>query len=384
MQTHYKTIDAVPVSDLKGKRVLLRLDTNVAVNKGEIRDAFRLERSMKTLLYLRRVGAKTVIVGHRESEDDDSLAPVFEYFKKILPVSFHEGSIDASLVGTVQDIVPGEFLLLENLRRNPGEKKNDPVFSRTLANLADFYVNEAFSVSHREHASISGVTEFLPSYAGFLFDEEVRGLSKTFNPPRPFLFILGGAKFNTKLPLVEKFLDLADNIVIGGALANDCYKGKGYEVGVSVVSGDCPIDHIVGDGKTILPPDVTVISGDGSHISKSADQVLPDEKIMDAGNNTVESLRPLIEKAECILWNGPLGNYEAGFTQTTLDLAKIIAAQKGRAMTVLGGGDTLAAIAELNLIDQFSFVSSGGGAMLDFLAKETLPGIDALNRSANR
>jgi 3-phosphoglycerate kinase len=221
-------------------------------------------------------------------------------------------------------------------------------------------------VSHRDHASVSAITEFIPSYAGYQFEEEIKHLSTAFNPEHPFLFILGGAKFETKLPLLEKFINSADKIFVGGALANNFFKEMGQDIGDSLVSPEnYDLQRFLNTKKIILP----------------IDSLIKDKKIMDASTKTVELLRQEIDKAKYILWNGPLGAYESGYRASTLQLAEILADATSKGVkTIVGGGDTLATIAELKLENGFTFVSTGGGAMLDYLAKGTLPGIEALER----
>lgn len=381
---NFKTLSSVNPEKLAGVFVLVRIDGNVTIQNGKIVDDFRLRRSMKTLMFLRDAGAKTILVGHREAEGDKSLSMVSEYFKVAgLDIAFVPGLITEDSRGVINSVKSGSFILLENLRYNSGEESNDEDFAKLLSSFAKVYINEAFSVSHRAHASIVGVPKYLPSYAGFLFEEEVTSLSGSFKPEKPFLFVLGGAKFGTKLPLVKKFLDIADHVVIAGALANDCYKELGYEVGMSVTStGDFSLEEIVKNPKLLLPPDTEVQNSKGEKFTRPADGVGVDEKILDAGPKTADFLAPYVKNAKSILWNGPLGNYEAGFESSTLDFARLIAATP-TVKAVVGGGDTLAAIAQLKMDEQFSFVSTGGGAMLDYLAKETLPGIQALIDSKN-
>jgi phosphoglycerate kinase len=272
---------------------------------------------------------------------------------------------------------------MENLRFFEGEKKNDPKFAKELASLADIYVNDAFPVCHREHASIVGVPKLLPSYVGFQLEKEVANLSRAFNPAHPFLFILGGAKFETKLPLLAKFLDIADQIFVGGALANDLFKAKGFEIGQSLISKTgIDLSAFIKSPKLLLPVDI--INQEG--VSKAADSLSLTDKIMDDGPKTLQMLKEKISAAKFILWNGPLGMYEGGYKQPTLELAKIIGeatAGTSGVVSIVGGGDTLAAIEELQNQDKFTFVSTGGGAMLDFLAKGTLPGIEALEESGD-
>ena len=321
--------------DLKGKKVLVRVDWNVPIEDGKVVDDFRIKKSLPTLEYLKGAGAKVVIATHLEPEDTDT---------KLL-----------------QTYVPKGMKLLENLRTNPGEESNSKEFAEKLASKINIYVNEAFSVSHRRHASIVGVPLYLPSYIGLQFALEIKELSKAFYPKKPFLLILGGAKFDTKLPLLKKFIHIADDIFVGGALANNFFKEQGVDIGRSLVSeGDFGLKELLNTGKIILPEDT----------------IIKDGKILDAGPRTMENLKSIISASKLVLWNGPLGGYENGYKVATLALAKIIS--ESSCESIIGGGDTLASIKELNLFDKFSFVSTGGGAMLDFLATGTLPGIEAL------
>jgi len=303
--------------DLKGKKVLVRVDWNEPSDHGQIRDDYRVKTSLPTIEYLKNAGAKVIVATHFEPKDT---------------------SIESSLHG----YVPFGVEMLENLRNDSGETDNSEAFAKKLAGFADIYINEAFSVSHREHASIVGVPRLIPAYAGFRFTKEVEELSKAFNPPHPFLLILGGAKSDTKLPLVERFLGIADDIFIGGAMAK---------------------------------------TASGMPFAKNSKIIFPigDIAALDANKETLSLLEEKIKNSEFILWNGPLGNYEKGFKEGTLELAKFLA--NSNKQVVVGGGDTLAVIKELNIFDKFSFVSTGGGAMLDFLATGTLPGIEALSTS---
>jgi phosphoglycerate kinase len=366
------------VRDLKGKRVLVRLDLNVPIVGDEVRDDFRIKRALPTLKLLKDAGAKTIVISHIENELTDSLGRVAAYVSKLIEVkAFVSRLADAPTVASA--LKDGEIIILENLRTDPGEKDNGPGFSGRLAALADIYVNDAFSVSHRGHASIVGVPRLIPAYAGPLLAQEIEELSKAFNPPKPFLFILGGAKFDTKLPLIEKFLELADNTFVGGALANDLFKEKGLEVGLSMVS-KTPVNlrHIEKNPKLMLPSDV-VVANPMAKITKSPEQVGPDESIFDAGPRTISDLSDMLSEAQFVLWNGTLGAYEHGYSEGTENLAKAIV--ESRARSIIGGGDTIAAVSKIGILDKFSFVSTGGGAMIEFLAKGTLPGIDALNQS---
>ena len=381
-----KTLDQ---SNIKaGTRVLLRADFNVAIQNGKVTDDFRIRKTIPTLDFLKGKGANVVMVSHIDavagSKDKPTLKPVIEALNKLgFSCTFAETIEDAVKKSDGQE---AGFILLENIRNYSGETANDPAFAVQLATLGNIYVNDAFSVSHRAHASIVGVPKLLPHFAGFQLALEVKNLSLAFNPSHPFLFILGGAKFETKLPLVEKFLDKADTIFIGGALANDLFKAKGFEVGRSTISqASNDFDGLLSNIKIILPIDV-VVDSVGEQKILEPDKVSKDEKILDAGPKTLVLLEEKIDAAKFILWNGPLGNYENGYKEPTHEMARMVAeaTEKG-AKSIVGGGDTLAAIAELKQIgsesleEAFTFVSTGGGAMLDFLAKGTLPGIEALN-----
>ena len=357
------------IIDVKGKKVLVRVDFNVPIENGKVVDPYRIEKSLPTINFLREKGARLILISHLDEKSGTTLRPVAKYLEAEFPVIFSEDFSDKE----------GDVVLFENLRNSKGEEANDVAFAKELAGLADIYVNDAFSVSHRPHASIVGVPEFLPSYAGLQMEAEIKNLTDMFNPPHPFLFILGGAKFDTKLPLIQKFLKTADHVFVGGALANNFFKEEGLNIGKSLVSeGDFHINELLQDHKLILPPDVTVEVG-GKKEVKATNKVKDDESILDAGPETVELLKELIPQMKCVLWNGPLGNYEKGFTEPTIALGKILA--ESDVESVVGGGDTLAAIASSGVEEKISFVSTGGGAMLQFLLDETLPGIEALKNS---
>lgn len=303
-----------------GDKVLVRVDWNVPIDQeNNILDDSRIKASLKTIEYIKSQDGWPIIASHF-GRAGISFKSVSNFAQKNYPL-LAEGV---------------EFL--ENLRKDEREENNDEGFAKELAAKADIYVNEAFAVSHRKHASIVGVPKFLPSYAGLRFMEEYQKLSEVFEPEHPFLLILGGAKFETKLPLVEKFLDIADDIFIGGAMAVKA------------------VDLARENSKIILPED--------------------DLAALDANPETIENLKFKIENSKFILWNGPLGNYEKGFIAGTSALARTLA-ESGKKV-IVGGGDTLAAIKNLHLENKFYFVSTAGGAMLDFLAEGTLPGIEAL------
>jgi phosphoglycerate kinase len=365
------------IENLKGKRVLVRVDFNLPLKDGQVEDVFRIKKALPTINFLQKGGARIILITHL-GKGGDSLAPVAEALNGFIPAKFIPQIVGQEVKNAVDEMQDGEVILLENLRNNEGEQACDMSFATALAASGEVYVNEAFPVDHREDASIILLPKILPAYAGLQLEEEVKNLSHAFKEPKhPFLFILGGAKFSTKLPLIQKYLELADHVCVGGALANDFLKAKGYEVGRSLVSEDrYGIQEILKNEKLVLPEDVVVKKGE-EMIEKGVGEVLPDEIILDLGKKTEEKINSLINQSQIILWNGPLGKYESGGAQVTKDILKTVAASK--AESIIGGGDTVALISELGLENNFSFISTGGGATLDFLAKGTLPGIEALS-----
>ncbi len=370
-----KLVSISKAHNLKNKKVLVRVDFNVTLSDaGVVLDDFRIRQSLETITYLQNKGAKVILMSHLESASFSSLEPVSIHLKKYVDHVFIPTLFSNEMNQILKDQKMGEVILLENVRLDVGEKKNDPVFAKKLTDLADIYVNEAFSASHRNHASTAGVPEYLPSYAGFQLMREVDVLKKAFTPTHPFVFILGGAKFESKIPLLERFLVSADKVLIIGALANDIYKAKGYEVGLSLV-GDTPIPEISKNPK-ILVPETVVVNGPQGTRTVSAQAVNKDEHIYDADPVWIQSQKELFD-ASFIIWNGPAGMYEAGYQSGTKAVAESLAQSK--AMSLVGGGDTVAAIQSLNVSDKLSFISTGGGAMLDFLSSGgEIPGLVAL------
>jgi|SRR3989344_4414379 len=376
-------IDELEKGDLKGKKVLLRLDLNVPVANGQVADDFDIQKIIPTIDFLREKEAQTIIIAHIEDSQGNptTLLPVRDYLKGFFPIEFSSTYFTPEAIDKLLKLEDKAVLLFENVRNNPGEKENDQEFAKKLAQMGDIFVNDAFGVSHREHASIVGVPQFLPHYGGLLMRQEIEHLSRVFSPAHPFVFILGGSKFDTKIPLVKKYLERADKVFVGGALANDIFKSHGYEIGTSLVSRMSLDTEMLNNQKLIMPVDVTVTKTDNSVLFKKLNEVSRDECIVDAGSETVEQIRNLIKDAKTIVWNGPLGNYEIGFSDKTEQLAEIIAEATARgAESIIGGGDTIASINKLGIDNKFSFVSTGGGAMLDFLVNETLPGIEALEK----
>ncbi len=375
-----KYIDELKKEDLKGKRVLLRLDLNAPVLDGEVTDTFRLEKVIPTIDFLREKEARIIIISHCAGKESSTLLPMLAYLRGFFPIDFCPTYFTQESIDKLLKLEDGGVLLFENIRVNAGEIENNKLFTKQLSQMADIYVNDAFSESHREYASIVSLPELLPHYGGLIMRQEIEHLSKVFSAKHPFVFILGGAKFDTKLPLIKKYLEKADSVFVSGALANDIFKARGFEVGTSLVSDGVDIKTIIQNPKLITSVDVTVTKDKSSAKSKNPEEVKPLECIMDVGDETIKQLKALLKDAKTVIWNGPLGNYELGFKENTQSLAKIIASltKDSKIESVIGGGDTLAAIKELNISEKFSFVSTGGGAMLRFLVDETLPGIQAL------
>jgi len=330
---------------------------------------------LPTINYLLKNGAKVVLVSHLGNDGSASLAPVAKYLKKYLSVRLVKKIDDQK---AFLSLGGDEVVLLENIRRWDGEKKNDPAFAKRLARLADIYVNDAFSVSHREHASVVGVAKYLPSYAGLRLMEEARQLNKILKPKHPLVVILGGIKFQTKIPLIKKMAKEIDGLFVGGALANSFFKARGYEVGRSIVEDDVSyLRPYLKNKKIILPADIIVKDKQGKKKVKLPTEVLPTETIVDIGQLSLAEIRKMTKSARTVLWNGPLGWFEKGDRSGTNETAKILADAKS--FTIVGGGDTLAAIKNLKLEQKFGFISTGGGAMLDYLASGgKLSGIKAL------
>lgn len=328
---------------VRGTKVLIRVDWNVPVQDGRVLDASRIEASLETIRYVLTKGGKVILMSHF-GDGSSSIEPVAEEAKKFFPdISFKFvrdpwNSSSESGKNGLDYLESGGVALLENLRFW-AEKENDPVFAKQLAMFGDIYVNEAFSASHRNHTSIVSLPKLLPSFAGFEFLKEVLNLSKAFEPEHPFIFILGGAKFETKLPLVNKFLNIADDIFIGGTM-----------------------DTVAKESGIADNPKIFLSVGDLNALDLNAE--------------TLQKINLKIDNAKFVLWNGPVGAYEQGYTDGTKKLARMLA--DSNAHVIVGGGDTLAVIRELGILDKFAFVSTAGGAMLDFLAKGTLPGIEAL------
>jgi phosphoglycerate kinase len=370
--------------DIKGKKCLVRVDFNASFEGGRFNDDFRIKRTLPLLNWLKENGARTVLITHIEENNGTipKLEEFFKLFKKyfISEINFVPDIIGDAAKRAVNSLKDSDILLLENLRISQKEIENNNEFSRRLASLGDLYINEAFSVSHRKHASIIGVPKFLPSYAGPNFKEEVEKLSLAFNPPHPFLVFLAGKKISTKEKVIGKFLEKADKIIIGGVMAVGFYAALGWSIGKSLVEEECVQlirEKFLNNKRIILPRKVIILRSE-KKLEIDANLIGDNDFIYDVSPSFFESIRKEISGSKFILWNGPFGFIEKGFYNGTKQLVQELIAS--RAETIAGGGDTVKFLNSQQLTGKFSFVSTGGGAMLEFLANETLPGIEALNK----
>lgn len=374
-----RCIDELSAGELKGKRVLLRTGLDVPLDhNGEVADMFRISRAIPTIKFLSEHSAKVIIISHIGRDPSETNAPVARALAKFVP-AFYVPDLFGHAAHTALDAMKdGEVVLLENLRQQYDlEKANDPDFTRSLAALGDIYVNDAFSNSHRPHASMIGVPALLPSFAGLLLCDEIKNLSQALQPPHPALAIIGGAKFETKDPIIRSFLEIYDHVAVVGAIANDVLKAQGFPIGRSRVSEHAPDATVVAHPNLLTPIDVVAEREDKQAFTKAPSEVGEGDKIVDIGPDTVAVFAPYIQSAKFIIWNGPSGLFEDGYVSWTHAIAELIA--KSDAKKVIGGGDTIAAlqISGVNM-DELGFLSTGGGAMLEFLAKGTLPAIEAL------
>lgn len=385
-------------ADIGGKKVLLRAGFDVEIENGVVTDASRIVALVPTMTYVLEHGAALVIMAHQgrpkgQRVEADSQRPLVPVLEKLLgrTVRFADSCVGDETRAAAASLQPGEVLLLENLRYDAREEKNDPTFAEELALLGDVYVNDAFSNAHREHASMTAITALLPSYAGLQLEQEVKFLSQALlEPKRPLLFVVSGAKMETKVPVIRTMLTHADDILVGGAIANTFLAAQGFGVGSSlyekerVPEAKMILDASEGHARIHMPADVTVAPSPKAESGRNVPVAsIPEgEAIFDMGTKTMQNYAELVKKCGMVVWNGPLGYYENPlFGAGTKAFAECLLEQtkKGELISIVGGGDTIDFHTRNGMdLSGYSFVSTGGGAMLEFIAGETLPAIDAL------
>lgn len=387
--------------EAQGKRVLVRLDLNLPIHNGQVTDLTRLTRSLPTLKELAAMGAKVIVMAHRgrpKGEDPSlTLAPFAHALEQAMaprPVFFCDTWQGPIVEEKIQFLHPGEILLLENIRFVEGEEKNDPAFALQMARWGDIYVNDAFSTAHRAHASTEGIAHLLPSYAGRLMEEELKALDIALaHPKRPLMAIVGGAKVSTKLPLLDHLTEKVDVLVVGGAMANTFLSALGYNVGASLYEPDLleVAKGLLAKGcEIILPKDGVVaknLEDSKSMRTCSVSDIKNDEKFFDIGPKTCDHILERLKSCHTLLWNGPVGVFEVPpFDRGTTTLAQGVGrlTQEGSLVSVAGGGDTVAALAHAGVLEDFTYVSTAGGAFLEWLEGKPLPGVLALGNSRFR
>ena len=386
--------------ELKEKKVIIRADFNTPIDEGEIKNCFRLEAVLPTLRYLISKKAKIILIAHLgrpnlnfngelelREKNEFTMRPLALKLSDLLgqEVFFAKDCIGEIAEKEIDKLRPGQVILMENLRFYKGETENSLDFAKSLAKLGDIYINEAFGVSHRKHASIVGVPKFLPSGAGFFFDKEISNLSMILKEPKhPLSVIIGGVKISTKIKVIRKFLSKADNIALGGALANTVISAKGFAIGKSISEEDMisEVQNLnLTDTALHIPVDVVVSSdssGDKEINVAPVGKTKEEDMILDIGPDTRNLFKEIIFQSKTIIWNGPMGLWEVEeFAEGTKEIARYIS--QADAFTVVGGGSSVSALEKLNLMDKINHVSTGGGALLEFLSEESLPGIEALN-----
>ena len=393
--TAFRTLDH---ADVKGKRVLVRVDLNVPMENGRVTDATRIERVVPTIREIAEKGGKVVLLAHfgrpKGRDLKDSLRPVVQSLSHHLgrPVVFAQDCIGDAAERAVNTLSEGGVALLENTRFHAGEEKNDPSFVRDLAKLGDLYVNDAFSAAHRAHASTEGLARVLPAYAGRSMQAELDALTKGLDAPsRPLVAVVGGAKVSTKIDLLENLVGKVDALVIGGGMANTFIHATGLEIGKSLAEKNLAetalriIDRARETGCAIILPIDAVCAYEfkagAENLTYGIDAIPADRMILDLGSQSVERIQAAINDAATLVWNGPLGAFEiAPFDQGTVAAARHAAerTKAGKLVSVAGGGDTVAALNHAGVGDSFTYVSTAGGAFLEWLEGKSLPGVEAL------
>lgn len=379
--------------DVKGKHVLVRVDFNVPLKEGAVADDRRIRAALPTIQYLLDQGAAVVLMSHLgrpkgEPNPELNMDPVAERLGELLdrPVEKLDDCVGVQVENVVQAMEPGDVTLLENTRFKPGETKNDALLAEGLAGLGEIFVNDAFGAAHRAHASTTGVAEHLPAVAGFLMEKELNYLGRALaDPERPFLAVLGGAKISDKIGVIQNLLSVVDSLLIGGGMANTFFKAQGHNVGESLVEDDVlntarELLESAGD-KLVLPVDCVIADRFDAEAEAKVvpvDEVPDGWRILDIGPATVAHFSNRLAAAKTVVWNGPMGVFEfPRFAEGTFAVARALARLKD-ATTIIGGGDSAAAVEQSGLADQMSHISTGGGASLEFLEGKELPGVAAL------
>ena len=391
----FRTLDQ---ADLKGKRVLVRVDLNVPVENGKITDATRIERSAATISELSQKGAKVILLSHfgrpKNRDPKDSLRPIAEAVGKLIHkhVGFARDCVGEAAEKAVAAMKPGDILCLENTRYHKEEEENDPAFVAALAKLGDIYVNDAFSVAHRAHASTEGIAHKMPAYAGRAMQGELVALEKALETPKePVIAIIGGAKVSTKLELIENLINKVDGLIIGGGMANTFLHAQGVNIGKSLAEKDMAdmARRIMSKAEEvncalILPIDAIVayyFEANAPSHDYGLSAIPPDGMILDVGPNSVERIKAVIDDAATLVWNGPLGAFEmTPFDKATVAVAQYAAkrTKAGLLVSIAGGGDTVAALNHAGVGRDFTYVSTAGGAFLEWMEGKNLPGVEAL------